>query len=116
MNVKKILKKYEKELKTTNLNSIGSYDVMLMEKWRHRVPKGWYGFDGINVVWGKIIDEFLDELVVVCPKLEIHQIKLKFGGLRFYVDAVGADKKTIKKIDKEISILESALFDNSLLY
>ena len=111
-----IIKPYKSQLQTADYSKLDSADSWLIEKWQHRIPKGWYGFDGINELWGKIIDEVLVELEKVAPDFEIHQIKLKFGGLRFYVTTNLKDSKTYNKIEKEIERLEELLFSTSLIY
>lgn len=111
-----IIKPYKRELETTAYKGFACYDVMLLERWGKRVPPGWYGFDGINTLWGKIINDFLEELEKECPDFEIHQIKLKFGGLRFYVGLGNIDNKTRKTVEKNIDLLEDALFSDKLIY
>lgn len=82
----------------------------LQEKWAHKVPPGWYGFDlpDAPVRWLKIIDEFLDYIDRQDPNMEIHQIKLKFGGLRFYVDCS-------PRFRDEIITLENTLYCSKLI-
>ena len=63
----------------------------LTAKYKKYIPVGWYGFDlgsPVPLDWFKIIDEFLTYLVELeqlnkIKNFEIHQIKLKFCGLRF---------------------------------
>lgn len=83
----------------------------LKEKWMSRVPAGWYGFDlyDVPVRWLQIIDEFLDYIAQHDPEFEIHQIKLKFGGLRFYVDCD-------PRFKDEIAVLEENLYDPRLIH
>lgn len=96
-------------------------DLYLFMKWAYKVEKGWYGFSLENapMVWAIIIDEFLTELDRIAPNFKIHQIKLKFGGLRFYVDLnldeVG-DADLIKAIHDQIGELETCLFNEALIY
>jgi len=96
-----------------------SPDLYLFMKWAYRVGKGWYGFalsNDVPLVWAQIIDDFLDELAKEAPNFEIHQIKLKFGGLRFYVDLRLSDKKKVDQINKEIEALTQTLFNEKLIY
>jgi len=102
-----------------------SSDIILFQKWAYRVEKGWYGFalsDAPNS-WAIIIDEFLAELEKSMPKFKIHQIKLKFGGLRFYVclydeleDASRVDSVQADIIFEEILELQEWLESPSLVY
>lgn len=88
--------------------------IYLFHKWSHKVPKGWYGFDLSNVpyVWGMIIDGFLEYIdKETSGEFEIHQIKLKMGGLRFYVGGVSN-----MGLRKDIEELEDWLSDSRLIY
>lgn len=75
----------------------------LFEKYADYIPTGWYGFDSIPDEWVAEIDELLQEMIKV-PGFEIHQIKEKFGGLRFYVEC--NDRELMKKA----AALEEKLF------
>ena len=115
----------------------------LLAKWKHRIPQGWYGFAfgaPTPLVWFDVIDEFLDYLAEQAPQFEIHQIKMKFGGLRFYVALnIGLKpwwlpkwlawihrgfyhlrrkhyKAIYDSLDKQIEELEGALYDSKLAY
>ena len=92
--------------------------IYLFQQWAYRVEKGWYGFDleGVPFTWANIIDAFMRELAIAAPKFKIHQIKLKFGGLRFYVDLKVRSKRAAKEIYTEIGKLEAALFHEKLIY
>lgn len=82
----------------------------LVDKWQHKVAVGWYGFDIDNVptIWYTVIDKFLEWVYRAYPDFEIHQIKLKFGGLRLYLG--GVDCHDI------ISKLEEVLYSQELMY
>jgi len=79
----------------------------LFEKYQHRVPSTWYGFDGIPDVWVPKIDKLLEEIAVILPDFECHQCKEKFGGFRLYL---GYPKETpyeiIDLIEQKIAVLE----------
>ncbi len=98
--------------------SDGSSDLYLFMKWAYRVEKGWYGFAVGNVPmpWVLIIDKFLRELEVEAPDFKIHQIKLKFGGLRFYVDLGLNDALKVEAIQHEIAKLQKLLYNEHLVY
>ena len=59
----------------------------MFQKWAYRVGKGWYGFALGNIprVWTEVLDDFLCRLEIQCPDFEIHQIKMKGGGVRIYL-------------------------------
>jgi hypothetical protein len=86
----------------------------LQEKWKSHIPPRWYGFKGVGtpvpLYWFSVIDEFLDYVKSVCPDFEIHQIKLKFGGIRIYLD------KITPEIAQDIKLLHNVLHDEYLIY
>jgi len=89
-------------------------DGYLLKKYREYIPKGWYGFDiGTPIIpeWMEIIDKIVELCVENDPDFEIHQIKLKFGGICFYVySAVIEDTHEVERL-----ILDN-LFDPALIY
>lgn len=60
-----------------------SQQTELQERLDARTPKGWYGL-AAPVGWYEIIDRLDQALVEIDPDYQVHQIKEKFGGLRFY--------------------------------
>jgi len=115
LDAKKILDKYDPKDMTENR---GSQDH-IPQKWRDHFSRGWYGFDmgWAPDNWFKIIDEFLDALKKLDPKFEIHQIKIKFGGIRIYLSfSEDLDKDIRKHINEELWLLECEMQDNSLIY
>lgn len=72
----------------------------LLNKYEKHIPSGWYGFDGIPDEWCDDIDDLLSRMIEKIPDLEIHQIKTKFGGLRFYTNCHDPE------LNKEINELE----------
>lgn len=90
----------------------------ILEKWKDHIPQGWYGFDmgGCHSSWFYIVDDFLDYLLTIDPKLEIHQVKLKWGGLRFYVEIKGRTEEEQEFVDLQAKELEEVLFDEKLIY
>ncbi len=120
---KDILKPYKERLNKVNYKKIKNDfhpDVYLFQKWAHKVGKNWYGFalgNTVPLVWAQIIDDFLEELNKVAPDFEIHQMKLKFGGLRFYVDLKEfSSGKDYEFIHHAIDELEKTLFSKDLIY
>jgi len=89
-------------------------DGFLYDKYRSFIPRGWYGFSlGSPIVpeWVDIIDEILELCIIIDPNLEIHQIKLKWGGIRFYVNS-----NLIEDIDDIEFLLEDTFQDEALVY
>jgi hypothetical protein len=89
-------------------------DIFLFKKYHNNIPVGWYGFDIGNPIipaWMDILDEIVDLCVKSDPDFEIHQIKLKYGGIRFYVET-----KIIEDIDDVEHLIMNKLFDNALIY
>jgi hypothetical protein len=104
---------------SAGLKNVDGLENALQKKWKDHIPKGWYGFaigSPCPESWFNIIDEFLDYLVTIDPQLKIHQIKMKFGGIRFYVEVRGKDEEQQEFIDLQIAKLESQLFDKKLIY
>jgi len=103
--------------KNTELDAV-SPDLYLFMKWAYRVEKGWYGFALADapLVWAMIIDKYLQRLEQEAPDFKIHQIKLKFGGLRFYVALNLKDNLKAEALQVEIEHLEELLQDEKLIY
>jgi len=90
----------------------------LLQKWAHRVGNGWYGFSLSNIpgVWVYMLDDFLAWVESQCPDFEIHQIKTKFGGLRFYIDTHCRNTGVNTVVSTEITKLEKLMFHENLIY
>lgn len=117
IDARKILAKYDPKDMTENR---GSQDFVI-DKWRSKFSKGWYGFDmgWAPDNWFKIIDEFLEQIKQVDPDFQIHQIKIKFGGMRIYLsfsEKITEDKSIYSYVNQQISILEHELFHESLIF
>ena len=113
--VEEILKKYDlNDLIECKLAKNGDYlDCPdLITKYRKFIPRGWYGFamDDIKT-WTYALDEVLALLTKEDPDFEIHQIKTKFGGLRFYVES-----DVIEDLMEIESAIEDSMYDESLIY
>jgi len=99
-------------------------EMALQDKWKDYIPAGWYGFSlgsPCPHAWYGIIDEFLEYLAQLqkdggITGFDIHQIKIKFGGLRFYVSYSCEDEELREFIDLQISRLEDHLRDSKLVY
>lgn len=96
----------------------------LIKKYKNYIPDGWYGFSFGSPTpkdWFKIIDEFLQYLLKLqkegkISNFEIHQIKIKFGGLRFYVSYKCDVEEFDEFIKLQIGALEHHLYDSKLIY
>lgn len=89
-------------------------DSHLLKKYRKHIPRGWYGFDiGTPIVpsWMEIIDKTVELCVATDPNFEIHQIKIKFGGICFYCDS-----EIIEDLYDIESLIDTTLFDRALIY
>lgn len=86
----------------------------LKEKYKANVPPRWYGFGGLGaptpLVWFDVLDELFEKLVSIYPKLEIYQVKVKFGSCRIYVGNIE------RADDLAIGKLEKVLADKLLIY
>ena len=89
-------------------------DKYLNKKYREYIPRGWYGFDiGTPIIpaWMEIIDNIVELCVENDPDFEIHQIKLKFGGICFYVYS-----NVIDDIHDIEYLILNTLNDRALIY
>jgi hypothetical protein len=89
-------------------------DGYFINKYKTRIPPGWYGFSIGNPIipeWCDIIDETLEACVAADPDFEINQIKIKFGGIRFYVET-----QVIEDINEIERLIENTLYDKALIY
>ena len=89
-----------------------SSDIFLFQKWAYRVGKGWYGFDlgDIPRDWVDVLDDFLAWMESQCPDFEIRQVKIKFGGLRFYIDTKCLHQAINTMVQSEIAQLQDLIF------
>lgn len=88
-------------------------DSYFIKKYRQYIPQGWYGFSIGNPIipeWMEIIDKVLEICVEADPNLEIHQIKLKFGAICFYV------KSEVIEDIHEVEMYMYKLSDRALVY
>jgi hypothetical protein len=89
-------------------------DIYFLRKYRVYISKGHYGFAvGTPTIpaWSQILDEILEICIATDHKFEIQQIKMKFGGIRFYVESnVIEDLLDVEKL------IEKTLFDKALIY
>jgi hypothetical protein len=89
-------------------------DCDLNEKYKLHIPTGWYGFDiGTPIIpkWMEIIDKIVELCITADPNFEIHQIKIKFGGIRFYVHS-----NIIEDLHEVESLIDNNLYDKALIY
>jgi len=89
-------------------------DSDLNTKYRKHIPKGWYGFDvGTPIVpqWMEIIDKIVEICTAVDPDFEIHQIKLKFGGICFYCGS-----EIIDDLHDVEYLIANKMHDRALIY
>lgn len=88
-------------------------EAELLVKWKDHIPKGWYGFSfGTPTphMWFDVIDEFLEYVKSQQSDFQILQIKIKFSGVRIYLNNISED------IQEQISKLEEVLSDKFLIY
>lgn len=89
-------------------------DGFLIKKYRKHISKGHYGFsigEPIVPVWNEILDKILELCIAADPSFEIHQVKLKFGGICFYVHS-----ERIEDIHEVEVLIGKNLFDKALIY
>lgn len=120
LSTQKILDEYQKILDNTDYKKIDNGnlnpDTFLFQNWHHKIEKGWYGFSlgKVPFIWAIILDEFLSDLDEETKgDFKILQIKLKYGGLRAYLNYNG---EKFPNIQSEVDKLEKALFHKDLIY
>ena len=89
-------------------------DSFLINKYKNRIPMGWYGFaigEPTPKNWFVVIDKILELLIKNDPSFEIYQIKMKYGGIRFYVGT-----SVIEDIDEIEDLIDEKLFNEKLIY
>jgi len=89
------------------------FNYYFLDKYKDRIPLGWYGFDigGFPESWCKAIDDILELMIKHDPDMKIYQIKMKWGGARFYVGS-----RTIIDQEEIESLIEDKMYDESLIY
>mgnify|MGYP003644601362 FL=1 len=102
--------KEEKDGIVPNKNySVGSF---LDAKWSHIVPEGWYGFalsPQDPLVFYIVVDVLTEYLNSKIEDFEVHQVKIKFGGLRYYTNVTEEYYPLVQEI-------EALLHDDELIY
>ena len=92
----------------------------LFDKWKDTIGENWYGFalwNNLPLNWYLAIDDLLEYIKTVSKKFEIHQIKIKYGGLRFYVYYdVKDDFVLMGNIDKLIETIEKYCQNKEFVY
>ena len=53
-----------------------------------RIPNGWGRWIGVGRGWYQLIIDLDHHLAEINPDYAVHQVKEKFGGLRYYIDGV----------------------------
>ena len=89
-------------------------DSSLSKKYKDNIPNGWYGFSIGNPTpmnWYIAIDKIVDFLIKKDPDFEIHQIKMKFGGIRFYCES-----ELIVDIFDISRAIENTLYNKKLIW
>ena len=97
--------------RSKTVGEIFSADIFLFQRWACRVRQGCYGFDLGDVprVWADLLNDLLAWMESQCPDFEILQIKMKCGGLRFYIDTKIVDEVLQQRVGSEINQLEILL-------
>jgi len=73
-------------------NDAGEHAVAL-EAIMRRIPDGWGRWISCDAGWYPIIVELDRDLASLDPDYELHQVKEKFGGLRFYAHTHNPDQR-----------------------
>jgi hypothetical protein len=71
-----------------------------------RIPKGWGSYIRCHTGWYPLLDDLDGKISYLAPNYEIHQVKEKYGTLRFYIGGPVKDKMTAAIIEDLISYAE----------
>jgi len=82
------------------------------ENWGDRTVEGYWTFDlaCLPELWYKVIDEAFEILNLNSPEFKILQVKLKYGGIRIYLEDISDD--ALYSVEE----LEKVLYESSLYY
>lgn len=72
-----------------------------------RIPSRWGKHVDVNPGWADLVLELNERLAMLVPDYEVHQVKEKFGGLRYYVE-IDYDNCAYADFDRLIQEAESA--------
>ena len=89
-------------------------DSYFVKKYKDYIPPGWYGFaigSPTPEAWVEAIDEVLELLIKEDENLQIQQIKMKFGGIRFYVES-----EKVEDIHEIGLVIEDQMYSRKLAY
>lgn len=89
-------------------------DEYFLKKFMNYIPDGWYGFELGTLIfpcWVDALDEILELCVSIDKDFQIHQIKMKYGGVRFYVES-----KIIEDINDISFQISNKMFNSYLIY
>ena len=89
-------------------------DAYFNEKYKDNITLGYYGFATNSYMpesWTEIIDDLVEIFVINDPNFEIHQIKVKFGLVRFYVSS-----KVIEDLPDIYKLIAEKFYSPYLIY
>lgn len=66
-----------------------------------RIPKGWGSYVRCGTGWYELLNDLDSKVAYLAPDYEIHQVKEKYGTLRFYYDGPAKDDMT-KEIVRDL--------------
>jgi len=52
----------------------------------------------VGIGWYPLVKKLIEDIIAICPDVEVSQVKEKFGGLRFYI--YGGTDEVYELIDK----------------
>lgn len=62
-----------------------------LKRIRNRIAPGWWTGIDIGPGWNEIVLDLDAKLATLFPDYQVHQVKEKFGGLRYYTEPVPAE-------------------------
>lgn len=67
------------------------------QKVEDRIPESWGKNVGVPKTWYPYIADLDIKLSALAPEYVVHQVKTKFGSLRFYIDETSFPKESLEE-------------------
>ena len=80
---------------------------LIATRLKARIPKGWGTWISCETGWYALLEDLDNKISYLAPNYEIHQVKEKYGTLRFYIGGPTKDKLTADIISDLVAQAES---------
>lgn len=69
-----------------------------------RIPSGWGKWIDVGPGWYPIVIKLNEDIAKIAPDYEVHQVKEKFGGLRYYCQENDEIRELIREAERKASV------------